>query len=57
MRHAWSAAKTLPPSSIMFGAKTVAIVMPNASPVMTTPMPRLRFSIGVFSAIRLRSLE
>ena len=57
IRHAWSAAKTLPPSSIMLGAKTVAIVMPNARPVMTTPMPRLRCSTGVFSAIRLRSFE
>jgi hypothetical protein len=37
----------------MFGAKTVA----NARPVMTTPKPRLRFSIGVFSAFRLRSLK
>ena len=41
----------------MFGAKTVAIVMPNARPVITKPMPRLRFSRGVSSAIRLRSLE
>jgi hypothetical protein len=41
----------------MFGANTVAIVMPIARPVMTTPIPRLRFSTGVFSAIRLRSLE
>ena len=29
IRHASPAAKTLPPSSIMFGAKTVAIVMPK----------------------------
>ena len=57
IRQASPAPKTLPPSSIMFGAKTVASVMPKASPVMTTPMPRLRCSIGVFSAIRLRSLE
>jgi hypothetical protein len=31
--------------------------MPMARPVITTPIPRLRFSGGVFSAIRLRSLE
>ena len=41
----------------MFGAKTVAIVMPSARPVITTPMPRLRFSCGVSSAISERSLE
>jgi hypothetical protein len=55
--HASSAAKTLAPRSIMFGANTVAIVMPIARPVMTTPIPRLRFSTGVLSAIKLRSLE
>ena len=57
IRHASSAANTLPPSSIRFGAKTVAIVMPSARPVITTPMPRLRFSCGVSSAISERSLE
>jgi hypothetical protein len=57
IRHACSPANTRPPRSIMFGAKTVAIVMPRARPVMTTPMPRLRFSTGVCSAMRLRSLE
>ncbi len=31
--------------------------MPIARPVITTPMPRLRFSGGVSFAIRLRSLE
>jgi hypothetical protein len=39
------------------GAKTVAIVMPSASPVMTTPIPRLRCRTGVVCAISARSLE
>jgi hypothetical protein len=35
----------------------MASVMPIARPVITKPIPRLRFSYGVCSAIRLRSLE
>ena len=31
--------------------------MPTASPVMTQPIPRLRFSNGVWRVITLRSLE
>jgi hypothetical protein len=57
IRHASSAAKTLEPSSIRFGVKTTAIVMPIDSPVITKPMPRLRFSCGVSWAISERSLE
>ena len=57
IRHASSLPNTLAPSSIMFGAKTVAIVMPIARPVITKPMPKLRFSRGVSSAISERSLE
>ncbi len=57
IRHASALPKTLVPRLSMFGAKTTAIVMPIERPVITTPMPRLRFSRGVCSAIRLRSLE
>ncbi len=41
----------------MFGAKTIAIVMPSARPVITTPKPRLRFSFGVSWTTSERSLE
>ena len=57
IRQASSAPNTLAPRSIRFGENTVAIVMPMARPVITNPMPKLRFSGGVRSAIRLRSLE
>ncbi len=57
IRHASARGSTCSPAPMKWGVKTVATVMPRASPVMTTPMPRLRWRSGVTAVIRVRSLE
>ena len=57
IRQASAAPNSELPRSISGAASSMASVMPMARPVITTPIPRLRFASGVCAAIRLRSLE
>ena len=57
IRHAPSAPKTEAPRLISGAADKNANVIPIDSPVMTMPIPKLRFSKGDWYVITVRSLE